>query len=196
MNQDGHGLIDHVFMKLMPARGMTERPEQIALSHRMLEALQNGSIALCDAGTGIGKTYAYLVAGIAFHKERAARGLTFQPIHISTSSIALQNAVLKEYIPFLSELLIEDGRITEPIQAVIRKGKHHYTCDDRLERRLRQVNMKKKNKAAADALLSLMEHLDADEAERLSDYDRERVTVPQVCDCRRSSCRYLAFLES
>lgn len=29
----------------------------------MLEAMLGGKIALCDAGTGIGKTYAYLVAG-------------------------------------------------------------------------------------------------------------------------------------
>ena len=41
-----------------------------------------------------------------------------------------------EYLPFLSNLLMADGMIAQPIQAVIRKGKGHYVCDERLERRL------------------------------------------------------------
>mgnify|MGYP002519545191 CR=1 FL=1 len=56
--------IDHIFKDLFPAQGMTERSEQIKLSHRMLDAMLNGGIALCDAGTGIGKTYAYLTAAM------------------------------------------------------------------------------------------------------------------------------------
>ena len=190
-----HRIIDHVFKNLMPAQGLAERPEQITLSHRMLSTMLGGGIALCDAGTGIGKTYAYLVAGTVYQRYRAGKHLPFQPILISTSSIALQNAVLNEYIPFLSMLLISDGIISAPIRAVIRKGKQHYVCDERLERRLRQVDLKKKNKAVANALASLLVNLDIDQAERLSGYDRERVCVPQCCDCRRSTCRYLAFLQ-
>ena len=64
--QNAHNDIDHIFKDLLPAQGMAERPEQAALSHRMLDAMLDGSIALCDAGTGIGKTYAYLVAGTVF----------------------------------------------------------------------------------------------------------------------------------
>ena len=92
--QNAHQEIDLIFKELLPARGMAERPAQIALSHKMLDAMLDDSIALCDAGTGIGKTYAYLVAGIVFLRSRAARGLANWPILISTSSIALQNAVL------------------------------------------------------------------------------------------------------
>ena len=194
MDQYGHALIDRIFKDLMPAHGMTVRTEQIALSHRMLDAMKGWNIALCDAGTGIGKTYAYLAAGIAFLKCRDSRGQLFQPILISTSSIALQNAVMNEYLPFLTEILMADGQISKPIEAVIRKGKQHYVCDARLERRLRKTNLMKKNKAAANALISLLMRLDADGEERLSGYDRERVCVPQVCDCHRSTCRYLAFL--
>ena len=190
----GHELIDHVFRDLMPAHGMTVREEQIALSHRMLDAMENRNIALCDAGTGIGKTYAYLAAGIAFMSERDRDGRLFQPVLISTSSIALQNAVLNEYLPFLTKILMADEQIRKPIEAVIRKGKQHYACDYRLQQRLRKANMEKKNKAAANALTSLRTQLDIDRAERLSDYDRERVCVPEVCDCHRNTCRYLAFL--
>lgn len=194
--QDAHNEIDHIFKDLFPAQAMPERPEQIALSHRMLDAMLDGRIALCDAGTGIGKTFAYLVAGTVFCRVRAADGLEARPILISTSSIALQDAVRDEYLPFLSGLLLEDGLARRPIRAVIRKGKAHYVCDERLEYRLRTVDMKKKNPKAREALLSLREHLDSDEVLHLSGYDRERVCVPQVCDCERESCRYLLFLES
>ena len=141
--QNAHNDIDHIFKNLFPAQAMPERPEQIALSHRMLDAMLEGGIALCDAGTGIGKTYAYLVAGTVFSRFRAASGLEALPILISTSSIALQKAVRDEYLPLLSAILTVDGMISEPIQAVIRKGKSHYVCDQRLERRLGQLEPSK-----------------------------------------------------
>ena len=192
--KNAHNMIDWIFTKLFPARGMAERPEQVQLSHRMLDSMLDDRIALYDAGTGIGKTYAYLVAGMAFLMFRAAIGLAFQPIVISTSSIALQRAITEEYIPILSVVLIEGMWITAPIRAVIRKGKSHYVCDVRLEIHLRKINLQKKNFEAAAALLSLQSHLDMDEAAHLSRYDRERVCVPPVCGCGKEDCRYHRFL--
>lgn len=88
-------MIDHIFQEILPNYGMAERPAQIKLSHEMLEAMLGGKIALCDAGTGIGKTYAYLVAGAVADRCRGTK--PFQPILISTSSIALQSAVQEQY---------------------------------------------------------------------------------------------------
>ena len=194
--QATHNMIDHIFHVLLPAQGMAERPEQTALSHLMLDALLDGSIALCDAGTGIGKTYAYLAAGMAFLRFRTTNGQRFRPIIISTSSIALQNAVQTEYLPTLSAALAEDGMIDQPLRAVIRKGKSHYVCDRRLEQRLGQLDLSRKNWKAGRALLSLREQLDMDTAAHLSSYDRDRVCVPQTCNgCGQEDCRYLAFLE-
>ena len=183
-----HKLIDHIFQDLLPAHGMAQRSEQIQLSHRMLDAMQDGRIALCDAGTGIGKTYAYLAAATA--ASAFPTGQIARPIIISTSSIALQNAVLTEYLPLLSCVLMADGILTKPLKAVIRKGKSHYVCDERLDRRLRQVYPAKKNPEALTALRTLRETLDMDRVSHLSSYDRERVGVPQVCDCKQRDCRY------
>lgn len=193
--KNAHNEIDHIFKDLLPARGMAERPAQVALCHQMLNAMLTGSIALCDAGTGIGKTYAYLAAGTVYHRYRAASGLPARPILISTSSIALQTAARDEYLPLLSEVLTQDGIITKPLQAVIRKGKSHYVCEDRLERRLEQLDLSRKNWRAGNALLALRSELDMDEAAHLSGYDRERICVPRICDCQRESCRYRTFLE-
>ena len=186
-------MIDHIFKDLFPAQGMTERSEQIKLSHLMLDTMLDGGIALCDAGTGIGKTYAYLTAAAA--ASRFGAGSSHRPIIISTSSIALQNAVQTEYLPLLSCTLLADGQIDKPLLSVIRKGKGHYVCDERLQRRLRQVNFQKKDPAAADALRSLKDTLDMDKVPHLSGYDRERVCVPQFCDCDHQDCRYRRFLK-
>lgn len=191
--QKAHAMIDRIFKDLLPALGMVERSEQIKLSHRMLDTMLNGGIALCDAGTGIGKTYAYLAAAAA--ASRFGAGLSHRPIIISTSSIALQNAVQTEYLPLLSCTLLADGQIDRPLLSVIRKGKGHYVCDERLQRRLRQVNFQKKDPAAADALRALKGTLDMDNAPHLSGYDRERVCVPQFCDCDHQDCRYKRFLK-
>ena len=193
---NAHNEIDHIFKDLLPTRNMAERPEQVALCHRMLDAMLDGGIALCDAGTGIGKTYAYLVAGTVYSRFRAASGLEPKPILVSTSSIALQTAARDEYLPLLSKLLTEDGMIAQPLQAVIRKGKSHYVCDNRLDRRLNQLDLQKKNWTSGTALLSLRKQIDMDEATRLSGYDRERVCVPRICDCQLETCRYLSFIVS
>lgn len=189
--QAAHEKIDYIFRELLPGRGLPPRSGQITLSHRMLDAMLDGQIALCDAGTGIGKTLAYLVAGVAVSHHLPGMG----PIIISTSSIALQQAVQREYLPLLSEALLEAGMLWSPLEAVVRKGKAHYVCDQRLERRLAQANLEQKNPQAAAALLSLRKHLDLDGVEHLSGYDRERVHVPPRCDCDRYQCRYLCFLE-
>ncbi len=193
--QNAHNEIDHIFKDLLPTRNMAERPAQVALCHQMLNAMLEGGIALCDAGTGIGKTYAYLVAGTVYSRFRAACGLGPKPILVSTSSIALQTAARDEYLPLLSNVLTEDGMIVQPLQAVIRKGKSHYVCDDRLERRLGQLDLRKKNWRAGNALLALRNELDMDEIAHLSHYDRERVCVPQICNCSQETCRYRFFLE-
>ena len=185
-------MIDHIFQEILPNYGMAERPAQIKLSHEMLEAMLGGKIALCDAGTGIGKTYAYLVAGAVADRCRGTK--PFQPILISTSSIALQSAVQEEYLPKLSHALLLAGLIDAPLQAVVRKGKSHYVCDKLLEKRLHQVSGAKKNAKALAALEALRESMDMDRVAHLSHYNKERVCVPQVCHCDREDCRYQRFL--
>ena len=195
-HEKAHEEIDYIFKTLLPQRGMAERPEQIRLCHSILDAMLDGSIALCDAGTGIGKTFAYLTAGILHGKCRAAEGKPQRPILISTSSIALQSAIQKEYLPLLSSVLLSEGLISAPIEAVIRKGKAHYACDARLERRVRQVEGSHKNPAARQALHPAWHVLDLDQLSGMSSYDRERICVPKRCNCRRKDCRYRCFLDA
>ena len=168
-----HREIDTIFRVLFPEHGMAVREEQIMLCHKMLDNLLGRNIALCDAGVGIGKTYAYLVACVLMRKySLLAEGCSpyeQRPVVISTSSIALQKAILTEYIPFLSRILQENGTIQAPIKAVIRKGKEHFVCDERLEHRIVAIEEKNKNALQKEALLSLKEHYDMDEVSNLKE---------------------------
>lgn len=191
--KNAHTELDHIFKTILPAHGMTERPEQIRLSHTMLDAMFENRIALSDAGTGIGKTYAYLTAAIVYSHSRLVDGLPFQPVIIATSSIALQNAIVREYLPFLSDALSDDPHITTPILAALRKGKSHYVCDERLRQHLQQ-RPANKNPTQKHELCSLYGIFDLDETQKLSSFDRERVCVPPFCDCKRPDCRYRRHL--
>lgn len=101
-----HEEVEEIFREILPQAGMKVREEQIILCHQMLSSLCGNKIALCDAAVGVGKTYAYLVACILFRKYSQLLSGYFsmcgqsQPIVISTSSIALQEAIQREYIPF------------------------------------------------------------------------------------------------
>lgn len=200
--QKAHGEIEYIFRTLLPENGLNVRKEQIRLSHEMLDGLLQGKITLCDAGVGIGKTYAYLTACIVFRKYAAAAGSSRhcgrRSVVVSTSSIALQRAIQKEYIPFLSRVLLAHGIIHAPLQAVVRKGKEHFVCDVRLEQRIQAVEHKKKNARQRAALLSLKHFYDMDEVSGLSGFDRRMVCVPKFCprDCTgRGNCRYQQYLK-
>ena len=126
-----HEEVEEIFREILPQAGMKVREEQITLCHQMLSSLCGNKIALCDAAVGVGKTYAYLVACILFRKYSQLLSGYFsmcgqsQPIVISTSSIALQEAIQKRILYlFLSQVLLKKGIISAPIQAVIRKGKN------------------------------------------------------------------------
>ena len=190
---ESHRMVEQIFREILPRRGMAVREEQIALCHEVLDTLYNKEISLCDAGVGIGKTLAYLVACILWQMHRPNQRK--MPVVISTSSVALQDAILNEYLPDLSAVLLAEGIITAPITAVVRKGKERFVCDARLaERQAKAISKGSRQKGS----LRMAENvLDLDHIPGLSRYDRCRICVPQSCphDCfLRLDCRYQQYL--
>ena len=190
---ESHRMAEQIFREILPRRGMAVREEQIALCHEVLDTLYNKEISLCEAGVGIGKTLAYLVACILWQMHRPNQ--LKMPVVISTSSVALQDAILNEYLPDLSAVLLAEGIITAPITAVVRKGKERFVCDARLaERQAKAISKGSRQKGS----LRMAENvLDLDHIPGLSRYDRCRICVPQSCphDCfLRLDCRYQQYL--
>ena len=190
---ESHRIAEQIFREILPRRGMAVREEQIALCHEVLDTLYNKEISLCEAGVGIGKTLAYLVACILWQMHRPNQ--LKMPVAISTSSVALQDAILNEYLPDLSAVLLSEGIITAPITAVIRKGKERFVCDARLAER--QAKAISKGQRQKNSLRMAEGILDLDHIPGLSRYDRCRICVPQSCprDCfLRLDCRYQQYL--
>ena len=190
---ESHRIAEQIFREILPRHGMAVREEQIALCHEVLDTLYNKEISLCEAGVGTGKTLAYLVGCILWQMHRPERMKL--PIVISTSSVALQDAILTEYLPDLSAILLDEGIITAPITAVVRKGKERFVCDARLAERASLVQPSRKRQTNS---LNIAAHiLDMDHIPELSRYDRCRICVPQSCprDCfMRLDCRYQQYL--
>lgn len=190
---ESHRIAEQIFREILPRHGMAVREEQIALCHEVLDTLYNKEISLCEAGVGIGKTLAYLVACILWQMHRPSQ--LKMPVVISTSSVALQDAILNEYLPDLSAIMLAEGIITKPITAVVRKGKERFVCDARLaERQAKAISKGSRQKGS----LRMAENvLDLDHIPGLSRYDRCRICVPPSCprDCfMRLDCRYQQYL--
>ena len=191
---ESHRMAEHIFREILPRHGMAVREEQIALCHEILDTLYNKEISLCEAGVGIGKTLAYLVACVLWQMNRPDR--LKLPVVISTSSVALQDAIINDYLPNLSAILLEERIIQVPLTAVIRKGKERFVCDARLIERESQIPAIRKRQR--NSLHMAERTLDMDHIPELSRYDRCRICVPQSCprDCfLREDCRYQQYLQ-
>lgn len=97
------------------------RPEQIEMARGVQAALRGGYHLAVEAGTGIGKSFAYLAGAI----DQALRHKG--KVVISTYTINLQEQLIHKDIPFLQEIL------GETFTARLAKGRNHYLCPRRLE---------------------------------------------------------------
>ena len=99
-----------------------ERPQQIEMARAVEEALADSHPLVVEAGTGVGKSLAYLVP-LAIHAARHGKLCL-----VSTNTLNLQQQLIDLDLPRLKEILDElDLRIT------LAKGREHYLCVKRLE---------------------------------------------------------------
>ncbi len=101
--------------------GFEARPQQVAMASAVAEALTTGQKLLVEAGTGVGKSFAYLVpAVLAVAAKKDYR------VVVSTHTIGLQEQLISKDIPFLQKALPHDFR------PVLVKGRGNYLSLRRL----------------------------------------------------------------
>ena len=93
-----------------------ERPEQIEMLQAIIDAFNEKKFALIEAGTGIGKSLAYLLPAIIGSVETGSKCV------ISTHTITLQEQLLQKDIPFILKTL------GIHLSAVLVKGMGNYLC--------------------------------------------------------------------
>ena len=98
-----------------------QRPEQVDMLKAVTNALSNGNHLLVEAGTGVGKSFAYLVPAAMFAVQNNTR------VVVSTNTINLQDQLIKKDIPDLQAALNLD------VRAAVLKGRVNYLCPRRLD---------------------------------------------------------------
>ena len=101
--------------------GGSTRPGQQLMAHAVAKAASSGKHLLVQAGTGTGKSLAYLAPAL----------LVDGPVVVSTATLALQSQLVDHDLPRLADAVTPLlGR--RPTFAVL-KGRHHYLCLARLD---------------------------------------------------------------
>ena len=100
-----------------------ERSEQLTMARSVAEAIADGENLVVEAGTGVGKSIAYL-AGAALHASQGGR-----PIIVSTNTINLQAQLLSKDAPVVEESLSTAGHLDESdLEINELKGRGNYLC--------------------------------------------------------------------
>ncbi len=92
------------------------RPQQVEMLEAVTEAFNKGDQTLIEAGTGTGKSVAYLLPAMFWAQENGRR------VVVSTNTINLQDQLIKKDIPELQKLLPFE------VRAAVRKGRSNYLC--------------------------------------------------------------------
>jgi DNA polymerase-3 subunit epsilon/ATP-dependent DNA helicase DinG len=102
------------------------RPQQVTMLEAVARALSEGRHLLVEAGTGIGKSMAYLIPSLQWAHQNGQR------VVISTNTINLQDQLIHNDIPMINKALDMSYR------AAVLKGRANYLCPRRLQA-LRQI---------------------------------------------------------
>ncbi|HEY8477497.1 MAG TPA: helicase C-terminal domain-containing protein, partial [Chloroflexota bacterium] len=109
--------------------GYEEREEQIRMLRAVAEAFDRGERLLVEAGTGTGKSLAYLIPAVY---RAVADG---RPVVVSTNTINLQDQLSEKDLPGLQRCL------PEPFRATVLKGRANYLCLRRWQALLREERL-------------------------------------------------------
>jgi len=202
-------LLQFIFQDILPAYRYIQREKQIELANDILKAITTRKILLAEAEVGIGKTHAYLIAAIlakrgrvndlanvGCYRDRMYAKAAHMPIVISTSSIALQQAIVKDYVPTLSQMLMECDIIRTPLSIVVRKGKAHYVCQRRLLLHL-PYEHDRYQREILESLTSSSAPIDFADIVGLTRHVKDKIHVPNQCthNCpQKELCGYQRYL--
>ena len=136
--------------------GYEHRPEQLTLAREVARAFDERRMLVAEAGTGTGKTLAYLVPAI----------LSGRRVVVSTATKTLQDQLFHKDLPLVRDTL------GLPVRATLMKGRANYLCLHRLERARTGALLDSREDADAFAMLLRW-------AERTETGDRAELMLPE-----------------
>jgi ATP-dependent DNA helicase DinG len=106
-----------------------DRPGQRGMAAHIVDGYNDGGILLLEAGTGVGKSFAYLLPAIAWARANGERTV------VSTNTINLQEQLVNKDLPFLRDALADEQHV--PSFALL-KGWRNYLCLARMHQAVSQ----------------------------------------------------------
>ncbi len=100
--------------------GYRVRPQQVEMAERIAAAIKDNAVFIAEAGTGTGKTFAYLVPALKSHGK----------VIVSTGTKTLQDQLYNKDLPMVREIL------KAPVRTALLKGRANYVCPYHLNRSL------------------------------------------------------------
>jgi len=116
---------------LSRAKNFEFRPQQQQMAVAVAQALQTGEHLAVEAGTGVGKSLAYLVPAILFAVANKKKAV------VSTHTINLQEQLTEKDLPMLTGVL---AALPDPVKFnyTMLKGRANYLCTRRLQKAMQQ----------------------------------------------------------
>jgi ATP-dependent DNA helicase DinG len=116
---------------LSHSKNFEYRPQQQEMAVAVARALQNREHLAVEAGTGVGKSLAYLIPAILFAVAQRKKAV------VSTHTINLQEQLTEKDLPMLTAVL---GSLPEPVRFsyAMLKGRANYLCTRRLQKAMQQ----------------------------------------------------------
>jgi ATP-dependent DNA helicase DinG len=111
--------------------GYEQRPGQLAMAERIAAAIDGDERLFVEAGTGTGKTLAYLIPAL----------LSGRKVVVSTGTKTLQDQIATVDIPRLRAILEPTGVLGGPLRWAVMKGLQNYVCLRRLSEQDRQLSL-------------------------------------------------------
>ncbi|MGI6045799.1 MAG: helicase C-terminal domain-containing protein [Eggerthellaceae bacterium] len=169
------------------------RSEQVRMAQAVRDAFKTSSNLVIEAGTGVGKSLAYLVPAVLTAR---ANNIT---VGVATKTNALLDQLNYKELPALARALKEEG-LTPDLSFASLKGYAHYPCLHKVDMLLRrgpsmvEVNGQEVSQAPAfAALLSFIEQTGFDDIDQLKLDFRAMpryLTTTTSHECLRFSCPY------
>lgn len=172
------------------AKEMTfeERPQQRIMADLVCKAFNEEGVSVVEAGTGTGKSLAYLVPSLIYALENKERVL------ISTNTINLQEQILQKDLPVLERVM------GQPIKAEIVKGRSNYVCKrkaefarDELQLGGQQSFLEDDIRKELTELLAWAKNSNTGDRQELNVHPREEAwekVVSEADNCLRLRCKF------
>jgi ATP-dependent DNA helicase DinG len=163
-------------------KGYEQRDEQVRMAFAVSEAFNRDRVVLVEAGTGTGKSLAYLIPAILWAVRNNER------VVISTNTINLQEQLIRKDLPFLSR------HTNVEFKAALIKGRSNYACLRKLENAEAEPGLFPDDSSAELTSLIEWSKVAQDGCRNDLTFTPHFATWEEVCceadQCNRSRCKH------